>query len=320
MRRITNIFSYWLAHTPGGRVRKALCHLGAMLLPHRSVGARLLKNRGIKRVLSIQAIHAWLQRLLGVCEAFDATSDTLFLGSSHILSGIMPASCQKLRAWVAAVPSGDLRTVFFLYRHFRQRWPKAAGQRVVVGVVLLHGAFVQEFAPDYFSCVMLHALIGMPYRNRFLMGRLQQVIDAWLPTLRRRGATAPSRGYFAYGESDAELPPAVRAQRLAARVASHRRFLTLPPKEIVWLERLIAEVEADGREVVFLYSPARADYRAGFHDLDPEAPFRELARKHRLLNAFALPLAPADWRDGDHLTDSGARHLTAWVEAQLQKP
>lgn len=37
----------------------------------------------------------------------DVFSDTLFLGSSHILSGIVPNNFQTLRTWVAAVLSAS---------------------------------------------------------------------------------------------------------------------------------------------------------------------------------------------------------------------
>lgn len=110
----------------------------------------------------------------------------------------------------------------------------------------------------------------------------------------------------------------------AARARTHFKSFFFEPKQLIWLQRLKAAVEADGRKFVFLRFPVRPEYAA---IIDEEAAkgndvwsiYKPYYEGCLHLDYFKLPLADDLMRDADHLNEAGARYLTRLIEPEFVK-
>ena len=106
-------------------------------------------------------------------------------------------------------------------------------------------------------------------------------------------------------------------------IRGHVRRAFYPPTEFVWLERLRAAVEADGRRLVLIRPPLRADYRAELAKQaagrDVYAPGAKAREGLTVLDYTEAPIPENGWYDTDHLNNLGAAWLTPRLIADLQK-
>lgn len=298
-------------------LKRFFWHAIYLFLPRRSRLARVVKTRGFKRQVRQRKIYRWTRHFNAVISNFDSHTELLLLGSSHVVFGINPTVFQSLRGWNAAVHSGDYRTAYYLYMYLRKAWVKEPGQKVLVGEDFWAPFFQLEWAPPYYLCCILHCLINMPYRTTLLMKTceraVQYVMEYWRSRVRPVRNVATYRGYAIYRRED--WSDSITA---AERVRKHLKFLDFKPTELRWLERLVAAIREDGREVIFLRFPFRADYREALPQQGLFSLFEGVEQYGRVIDAQSLDLPSGYWADADHLNHKGAGEFSCWLEQQIQ--
>lgn len=297
--------------TLGNRLGRTFWKAVAAFLPHRSPIGRIVRARGCKRAFGDDRIRAEFGRARQIFEEFDPETEVLCLGTSHVERSIRPAAVRRLRFWNAGFINGDYRMCYHVYRALRERWPARPGQVVLMSDNFWLPSHQAEYTENFIQSVYLHLLIGMPYRNAFLMGKHERRVRKWL---RERIEVDCVRGYT-------PLAPEPTVVVQAKRVAGHIRRSRYAPVELPWFARLREAVEADGRRLVLFRAPLREDYRAALaagDGADVWASGAEARRGLTLLDYSELPL-PADcWHDADHLNARGATAFTQELEHALE--
>lgn len=299
--------------TFGERATRHLCKVLIPFTPHRSRFGRLLRTRGKTRLGLFPWLCSGVDRARQVFEAFDPETQVLALGTSHIEFGIRPDAAARLRFWNAGFPSCDWRMTYFVYAHLRERWPKRGGQCVAVGEDFWLPVLQAEYSVAFWVAVALHCLAGMPYRTRLGMGRHERLVRHILDTLPRRANVVQG---FRDNQSEEQLVD------LPVRVSRHIRFLRYAPEEVCWFNRLRESVEADGRALVRVRPPLRADYLAELErQCRPQGleawKLMDAVLPGKALDYTALAIPEALWHDADHLGARGAEVFTKRLEEAL---
>lgn len=296
--------------TVGQRVWRLFWKAIAPLTPHRSALGRILRSRGCKKPMSEAQLAREVGRAQCIFEDFDPATAILCIGSSHVVQGIDPAAAADLRLWNAGFVNGDYRMDYYVYQALRSRWPRESGQTVLMSDNFWLPSHQAEYTENFIYSVILHVLIGMPYRSSLLIGpherRVRRLTKVRQPTDCFRGYTA--------------LPPDPLATDLKQRVLGHIRRAHYDPSEMEWFLRLRAAVEADGRRLILFRHPLREDYRealAAGDGADVWTPGVEAKAGLRILDYSDMPF-PADcWRDADHFNALGAIRFTAALKKDL---
>lgn len=295
----------------GQRLWRAFWKAVAPFTPHRSPLGRIIRTRGCKKPLDEPTLVADVGRAQQIFQDVDPATDVLCLGTSHTMMSIRPASATHLRLWNAGFINGDYRMAFHTYRALRGKWPKRPGQIVLFSDAFWLPSQQSEYTENYIHSVILHVLIGMPYRSTWLTGPSERRVRRLAQT---RQPCDCERGY-----SPIAPIPVVASQ--AKRVAGHIRRSRYAPTEMVWFERLRAEVEADGRRLVLFRAPLREDYRAALAAGDGAGVWEagaEAKRDLTVLDYSELAVSPEFWHDADHLNVLGATWFTPILEHDLE--
>ena len=247
-----------------------------------------------------------------VFRAFAPDSEVLVLGSSHPFHAIDPGSAKQLRMWNASFCSGDAWITYHTYLAIREKWPKRPGQIVLFGEDFWEAHLQTEYLRQGFLvAVILHLLIGMPYRNAFLLRDYERTLKK-MTSCNNLPPPKFIRGYW----------PFIEGEGLDAktRFARHSKRLVYEPTELPLLFRLREAVEADGRRLVYLRTPHRQDYlnEVAASGIDIWAPCAKAREGLPLLDYFSLqPPNARCFANPDHLTPEGANWLTPIVERDL---
>ncbi len=295
----------------GQRLWRTFWKAVAPFTSHRSPIGRVIRTRGCKKPMDDATLVAEVGRAQQIFQDFDPETDVLCLGTSHFVFSIRPASAAHLRLWNAGFINGDYRMAVHVYRALRDKWPKRPGQIVLFSDAFWLPSQQSEYTENYIHSVILHVLIGMPYRMAFLMGPSERRVRRLAQT---RQPCDCERGY-----SPIAPIPVVASQ--AKRVAGHIRRSRYAPTEMVWFERLRAEVEADGRRLVLFRAPLREDYRAALAAGDGAGVWEAGAEAKRgltVLDYSELAVSPEFWHDADHLNVLGATWFTPILEHDLE--
>ena len=180
---------------------------------------------------------------------------------------------------------------------------------VLLGEDFWQVSYQMEFTIYFTTSVALHLLAGVPYRNSALLRPYERVIKGMLSEL--SGAPPPQNVYRGHG---------ILRECAAERFARHRAFGTFVQTELQWLIRLREAVETDGRRLVLVRIPHRADYLQAVHasGMDLWAPAAPIREGVPLLDFFELqPPNPICFANSDHLSPEGADWFTPIVERDL---
>ena len=295
----------------GQRLWRTFWKAVAPFTSHRSPIGRVIRTRGCKKPMDDATLVAEVGRAQQIFQDFDPETDVLCLGTSHFVFSIRPASAAHLRLWNAGFINGDYRMAVHVYRALRDKWPKRPGQIVLFSDAFWLPSQQSEYTENYIHSVILHVLIGMPYRSTWLTGPSERRVRRLAQT---RQPCDCERGY-----SPIAPIPVVASQ--AKRVAGHIRRSRYAPTEMVWFERLRAEVEADGRRLVLFRAPLREDYRAALAAGDGAGVWEAGAEAKRgltVLDYSELAVSPEFWHDADHLNVLGATWFTPILEHDLE--
>ena len=295
----------------GQRLWRTFWKAVAPFTSHRSPIGRVIRTRGCKKPMDDATLVAEVGRAQQIFQDFDPATDVLCLGTSHFVFSIRPASAAHLRLWNAGFINGDYRMAVHVYRALRDKWPKRPGQIVLFSDAFWLPSQQSEYTENFIYSTILHVLIGMPYRMAFLMGPSERRVRRLAQT---RQPCDCERGY-----SPIAPIPVVASQ--AKRVAGHIRRSCYAPTEMVWFERLRAEVEADGRRLVLFRAPLREDYRAALAAGDGAGVWEAGAEAKRgltVLDYSELAVSPEFWHDADHLNVLGATWFTPILEHDLE--
>lgn len=295
----------------GQRLWRTFWKAVAPFTSHRSPIGRVIRTRGCKKPMDEPTLVAEVGRAQQIFQDFDPETDVLCLGTSHFVFSIRPASAAHLRLWNAGFINGDYRMAVHVYRALRDKWPKRPGQIVLFSDAFWLPSQQSEYTENFIYSTILHVLIGMPYRMAFLMGPSERRVRRLAQT---RQPCDCERGY-----SPIAPIPVVASQ--AKRVAGHIRRSRYAPTEMVWFERLRAEVEADGRRLVLFRAPLREDYRAALAAGDGAGVWEAGADSKRgltVLDYSELAVSPEFWHDADHLNVLGATWFTPILEHDLE--
>lgn len=298
--------------THGERIFRHLCKWMTPFTPHRSRFGRMLRSRCKIR----PALTPWLlsetDRTAQALQAFDPKTQILVLGTSHVQCGIKPEAAQSLKLWNLGFSSCDYRMEYYLYDWIRTRWEPSPGQCVVLGEDFWQPALQSEYSMTYYVSVLLHTLIGMPYRSRFGMWPHERLI--------RHILTLPShepvkRGYLPI---ESALTPDV-----IKRAHDHLRFARYAQTEIDWAKRLCELIARDGRRIVLFRPPLGESYRA---ELERQVTVTGLdiwrgtlteRADYPTFDYSAVCQESTYWRDADHLNDKGATAFTRMLERDM---
>ena len=194
-----------------------------------------------------------------------------------------------------------------------ERWPWRPNQMVLLGEDFWQVSYQMEFTIYFTTSVALHLLAGVPYRNSALLRPYERVIKGMLSEL--SGAPPPQNVYRGHG-----ILRELEGKSAAERFARHRAFGTFVQTELQWLIRLREAVETDGRRLVLVRIPHRADYLQAVHasGMDLWAPAAPIREGVPLLDFFELqPPNPICFANSDHLSPEGADWFTPIVERDL---
>lgn len=300
--------------THGERIFRHFCKWMTPFTPHRSQFGRVLRSRCKIRPALTPWLLSEVDRTAQALQTFDPKTQVLVLGTSHVQCGIKPEAAQSLTFWNLGFSSCDYRMEYYLYDWIRTRWEPSPGQCVAWGEDFWQPALQSEFSVTYYLSVLLHVLIGMPYRMRFGMWPHERLI--------RHILTLPAhepvkRGYLSI---ESALTPDV-----VKRVHDHFRFVRYAQTEMVWAERLCEAIKRDGRRVILFRPPLGELYRAELDKLS-KATGLDVWRGTFTARADCPTLdyssacqAHSYWRDADHLNDKGADVFTRLLEEDLLK-
>ena len=154
------------------RVRSHFWRMVAPCFSRHSDLGRMIRARGCDFLLArcAMAMYGEFAHAQQVFRAFAPDSEVLVLGSSHPFHAINPGSAKQLRMWNASFCSGDAWITYHTYLAIREKWPKRPGQIVLFGEDFWEAHLQTEYLRQGFLvAVILHLLIGMPYRNAFLL-------------------------------------------------------------------------------------------------------------------------------------------------------
>lgn len=285
------------------------------LIPHRSIFGRIVRTRCCKTPPSESGILECVGRTQQLFLDFDPATDVLVLGNSHTYYSIAPTEDCPLRLWNAAYNGGDYFMAYHTYLALRDKWPHAPGQIVLISEDFFAGAYQAEYTFLYWIAAVAHVIGGIPMRDL-------RLLSSFLRTIKRLAATRqPTHAVRGYDPGPRPVPTEDKTPE--ARIRNHVRMaLELPQTEFVWLERLRAAVKADGRRLVLFRPPLREDYRMVWAEAasgrDVYASSAKVYEGLTVLDYTAADIPPEGWANADHLTDTGARHLTPRLVADLQ--
>ena len=286
------------------------------LIPHRSIFGRIVRTRCCKTPPSESGILECVGRTQQLFLDFDPATDVLVLGNSHTYYSIDPSASATLRLWNAAYNGGDFFMAYHTYLALRDKWPIAPGQIVLINEDFFAGAYQAEYTFLYWIASVAHAIGGIPMRD-------SRLLSSFLRTIKRLAATRqPTHAVRGYDPRPRPVPSESKTPE--ARIRGHVHMaLALPQTELVWLERLRAAVETDGRRLVLFRSPLCVDYRAVWTDAaagrDVYAPGTKAREGLTVLDYTEAPIPENGWYDTDHLNNLGAAWLTPRLIADLQK-
>ena len=280
--------------------------------PRRSRLGRIVRARRCKAQPSDAIFVREIGRIQHLFHDFAPDTDVLALGTSHIRNTICPIPEAPLRLWNAGFDNSDLFIAHGVYQALRARWPKAPGQIVLLGDDFWLASHQAEYTQYFWTSVILHLVAGLPLRSHLLLGPTVRRIT---PLIAVRQPIPDRQGYTPCTEVN--IPCNIKWIR------GHVRRAFYPPTEFVWLERLRAAVEADGRRLVLIRPPLRADYRAELAKQaagrDVYAPGAKAREGLTILDYTEAPIPENGWYDADHLNNLGAAWLTPRLIADLQK-
>lgn len=281
----------------------------APLTPHRSILGRMIRTRGCHRPRPTPQLQADVARAQAIVDTFDSETDVLVFGSSHALHAVNPECARTLKFWNASFVSGDAMMDYYAYMGLRKRWPQREGQCVLLNEDFWLGMLQTEYTIYFAQITILHEVMSMPYRCRWLMWPYERVVRKLLAT---NLPAVSKRGYVrSLGEN---------GKTAQERCLGHIKFLKHRPTELAWLEKLRAQVEADGRHLIFFRTPLDDDYRKVFET------FRERAwaicskvRAGLPVLDYSATLPPSErcFADADHLSPEGACWFTPLLESDL---
>ena len=287
--------------------------------PHKPFG-RLVRRRCVKRRLPDYRFWDAVGHCIATFEHFDIQTDVLFLGSSHTLYGIAPKEFQTLRAWNAGFCSGDLKMAYYAYQTLRKMWEKCPGQAVVLSDDFWAVSNQAEFVPEFYVPLILTQFTDHRFDSSFRikphLKLVQKTIQAYRNTNTSLSQHIDERG-FMFGNMPNErvrgLPDVI------ARIRRHCKMVHYKPSQLHYLERLKADILADGRRLVFLRFPVRDDYLEEVSNagIDVWEPTNYLRVGCPVIDSFAVPQPEWAWADEDHFTDEGARAFTRTIEPQI---
>lgn len=303
-----------MAHTLNSKLWK----LVATCVPRHTTLGRIIRSRRIKPTISDPELLQSIIHTRSVLEPFDPQTNALFLGSSHILDGIVPATFTTLRGWNGGFISGDFSMALQVYRALRGHWPQEPGQLVVLGDDFWMGAHICEYSIAFYQTILLHLFTQLPYRSNFLIAKHEQYIKAFIETHKTIldeavNAAANKRGHTPGGPNYAQEP------NTASRIGNHYIMTHFIQSENSYQQTLRQEVEADGRQLIMLRLPVRPDY------LETLATYKEDVWRATaptrigvpLLDHFETAIPDDGWADIDHLSESGAQWFTQHIEPEL---
>lgn len=161
------------------RVRRRFWRMVAPFFSRHSDFGRLIRARGCDFVLARCALSMYgeFAHAQQVFRDFATDTEVLVLGSSHPFHAINPGKARQLKMWNASFCSADAWMVYHTYLKIREKWPKQPNQIVLFGEDFWEAHTQTEYLRQGFLiAVILHLLIGMPYRNAFLLRAYEQTI------------------------------------------------------------------------------------------------------------------------------------------------
>ena len=293
------------------RLHRLFWRLVANVFPKRSRLGRIIRARRCKIPPPDATLIHEIGRIQHLFHDFAPDTDVLALGTSHIRCAICPPPEAPLRLWNAGFDNSDLFMAYGVYQALRAHWPKAPGQIVLLGDDFWLASHQAECAQRFWISVILHNVADLPLRSHLLIGPTERRIQ---PLIAVRQPIPDRQGYLPC--NNIPHPDGLHLVR------GHVRRAFYPPTEFVWLERLRAAVETDGRRLVLFRPPLRADYRAELAQQaagrDVYAPGTKVREGLTILDYSAAPIPKEGWQDVDHLNDLGAIWFTAKLIHDLQ--
>lgn len=302
------------------RLRRELLKPLLCVVPRHTIAGRILRTRGCKKLPNNNFLIDTIRRLVAIVDGFPSDTDLLFLGSSHIQKGIAPAVFTQLNGWNAGVSSGDLKMAFEMYSALRTKWTQKQGQAVVLGQDFWLPSAQAEYSYEYFQTVILHLLLGIPYRSTKFTRYAEKVCSRILSQVRKDDS------WKYYLQLRGLCPMPIERERqspevVELRAKGHLKFCTFEPTELGYLDRLKRLVEADNRKLILLRTPHRSDYLATID----KSPFKAslwdafdcVAKDLPVIDKYRFKLPDNGWNDADHLSEMGAQLLTQTIEPEL---